>query len=171
MLVKVVTVAVDVLMTTPVVLSLTELSTRDSLKKIDDFHDHNTLKAANSTPRQGCTLSAIVAKNDRAFSTQDRLFSKAKLTPVIIRLKDDEKPTFIDHAGPLFNSDDKAIVVCNQVKDWLRDGVIVPSNSEYTTYSLIANNTKKKRVCPAFLKLNAVTVFEPYPIPTLDAVR
>ena len=143
---------------------------REILRDCRASQDQVTTKKADLTAAQASTLEKMTQANDKVFSSPKRLFSKANMKPVVIRLKEDAIAPFIDYGGPQFNSEDLELVN-DQINSWKRDGVIVPSTAENTTYLLVANNHKKKRVCPAFLKLNAATVFEPHPMPTLDTVR
>ena len=120
---------------------------------------------------QHSRLRSLLAAHAELFSDNGRTTTRARMDPVRISLKKDARVPFIDHGGPLLNLTERVLVE-RQVETWLSDGVIEPSTSSNKTYLLVAYNRKgKPRVCPAFLSLNAATIFDPYPMPTPDAIR
>ena len=116
-------------------------------------------------------LSRLKTDYRDIFSSTERPSTIANTTPAVIKLKTTARAPFVDHGGPSLNLQENALVE-SQLKTWLKEKIIEPSTSPNRTYLLIAYNKKKKaRVCPAFLSLNAATIFDPYPMPTANDIR
>jgi transposase InsO family protein len=115
-------------------------------------------------------LASLLEGYSDILSSDKKTSTLATTAPLRIELKDEARGPFVDYGGPTLSQADQDLVEA-QVKTWLDSGVVVPSDSANRTYLLVARNKGKPRVCPAFLALNAATVFQPHPLPTPDEVR
>jgi len=116
-------------------------------------------------------LNGLIINFHSIFSSDERKSTIANTTPAVITLKRDARLPFVDHGGPSLTLKERALID-DQIKIWQFEGIIESSTSNNRTYLLVAyNKSGKPRICPAFLSLNAATVFHPYPMPTADSIR
>ena len=63
----------------------------------------------------------------------------------------------------------EAKIVDEQILQWLKDGVIVPSNSEFASQVVVTwKKNGKPRVCIDYKSVNKVIVKEHFPIPFIE---
>lgn len=90
---------------------------------------------------------------------------KESVVKLKITMKDDE-PIF---SRPRRLSPAEKSIVDNQVKDWLEQGIIEPSSSEYASQVVVV---KKKdgspRVCIDYRRINKSVVKDRYPLPLIE---
>lgn len=92
---------------------------------------------------------------------------KTKTTDVKMKITlKEEQPMF---CRPRRLSPKEKEIVDKQVEEWLRDGVIEPSSSEYSSQVVVV---KKKngshRVCVDYRKLNRISVKDRFPMPLIE---
>lgn len=111
------------------------------------------------------------ASDEKRKEIQDLVASyvpeKTKTTDVKMKITlKEEQPMF---CRPRRLSPKEKEIVDKQVEEWLRDGVIEPSSSEYSSQVVVV---KKKngshRVCVDYRKLNRISVKDRYPMPLIE---
>ena len=70
------------------------------------------------------------------------------------------------------NSPDERRAVDEQVDEWLKTGVVVPSKSAWAAPVVLVakKNTTKKRLCVSYIKLNNMTKKDSFPLPAIDEI-
>ena len=70
------------------------------------------------------------------------------------------------------NSPEERKQVDEQVDEWLKTGVVIPSKSAWAAPIVLVpkKNTTKKRLCVSYIKLNNMTKKDSFPLPAIDEI-
>lgn len=131
--------------------------------------DYNTEVPCPRTPFIVKCQELAKSQHPALWSSDDNQIRLAKVKPMVINLKPGTTPVRIP-VRPMSNLRDEKFA-SSQIDTWARQGVIVPSTSDWQTYGLVAYNGSKPRLCFNYIGLNRVSVFEPYEIPRLESIR